>query len=216
MIFNQAKTVDVLPEVMLDDDNIIETVDEIKLLGVIIRNDLKWQANTKNIISKCFARMWLLRKLKKFGASEEQLLEVFTQQIRSVAEMACPVWNSGLTCQEARALERIQRTAVAIIRGENHTTYSEALTFLNLKSLEERRESMCLKFALRAYKHPKFSLWFTKNVDTVNTRSMKNPLVQIRGRTKRYRTSPLPYLNDLLNTHLMMKSSPGAVAILPN
>ena len=97
MIFNQAMSVDVVPEVKLDDGNIIEIVDEIKLLGVIIRSDLKWQANTKNIISKCFPRMWLLRNLKKYSASEEQLQEVFTEQIRSVAEMACPVWNSGLT-----------------------------------------------------------------------------------------------------------------------
>ena len=159
--------------------------------------------------------MWLLRNLKKYGASEDQLIEVYSQQIRSVAEMACPVWSSGITGQERRSLERIQRTAVAIIRGENHTTYREALTYLNLKTLEERRENICLKFALRVYKHPKFSLWFTKNVDTVNTRSDKTSLVQIRGRTKRYRTSPLPYLNELLNNHLM-KSSPGAVAILPS
>ena len=159
--------------------------------------------------------MWLLRNLKKYGASEDQLLEVYTQQVRSVAEMACPVWNSGLTCHEVRSLERVQRTAVAIIRGENHTSYREALLYLNLKSLEDRREAICLKFALRAYRHPKFTLWFTRNVNTVNTRSNKTPLVIIKGRTKRYRSSPLPYLNGLLNKHLMMKSNPDAEARVP-
>ena len=71
MVFNQAKSVDILPEIRMDNDDNIEVVDEIKLLGIIIRNDLKWHSNTKNIISKCFARMWLLRNLKKYGASED-------------------------------------------------------------------------------------------------------------------------------------------------
>ena len=67
------------------------------------------------------------------------MLEVYLQQIRSVAEMACPVWNSGLTQQEIRSLERVQRTAVAVIRGEYHTIYRETLEYLQLKTLEDRR-----------------------------------------------------------------------------
>ena len=69
MVFNQAKSVDVLPELKMGGNEIIEVVDEIKLLGIIVRNDMKWHSNTRNIIAKCFARMWLLRNLKKFGAS---------------------------------------------------------------------------------------------------------------------------------------------------
>ena len=135
------------------------------------------------------------------------MLEVYIQQIRSMVEMACPVWNSGLTSQEVRSLERVQRTAMAVIRGENHTCYREALELYDLMIMEDRRTDICLKFAIRAYKHPKFSMWFTKNI-TVNTRSVKTPLVEIRGRTRRYQNSPLPYLTDLLNTHLMKKLNP--------
>ena len=177
IVFNQAKSVDVLPVVKMDNNEIIEVVDEINLLGIMIRNDLKWHSSTKNIIGKCFSRMWLLRNLKKYGASEDQMLEVYIQQIRSVVEMACPVWNSGLTSQEVRSLERVQRTAMAVIRGENHTCYREALEYYDLMTMEDRRTDICLKFAIRAYKHPKFSMWFTKNI-TVNTRSVKTPLVE--------------------------------------
>ena len=73
--------------------------------------------------------MWLLRNLKKYGPSEDQMFAIYLQQIGSVAEMACPVWKSGLTCHEGRSLERVQRTDMAIIRGENHTCYREALVF---------------------------------------------------------------------------------------
>ena len=61
--------------------------------------------------------------------------------------MACPVWNGALTQQEERAIERIQRTALAIIRGEEHTTYSEALEYFEMDTLKVRREALCLNFA---------------------------------------------------------------------
>ena len=61
----------------------------------------------------------MIRNLKRFGADENDLLEVYIQQIRSITEMACPVWNAGLTQQEERALERVQRTAMAVIRGDS-------------------------------------------------------------------------------------------------
>ena len=47
MVINQAKSVDVLPVVKMDNYEIIEVLDEIKLLGIIIRNDLKWHSNRK-------------------------------------------------------------------------------------------------------------------------------------------------------------------------
>ena len=51
VVFNQAKSVDILPEVKLD-ENKLEVVEETKLLVIILRNNLKWQSNTKNILAK--------------------------------------------------------------------------------------------------------------------------------------------------------------------
>ena len=98
----------------------------------MIRSDLKWHDNTEHIISKSFQRMWIIIKLKKFGAEENLLIEKYTQQTRSITEVACPVWNGALTQQDERAMERIQRTALAIIRGERHTTYKEALEYYKM------------------------------------------------------------------------------------
>ena len=41
MIFNQATSVAVHPTVKIDQDNIIEVVEQIKLLGIILRSDMK-------------------------------------------------------------------------------------------------------------------------------------------------------------------------------
>ena len=55
-------------------DKLIDSVDTIKLLGVYLTNDLKWSVNTKNICKKVNQRLYLVRKLKQFGLTEEQLI----------------------------------------------------------------------------------------------------------------------------------------------
>ena len=207
MVFNEARSVDILPKVKLNDENTVEVVEEMKLLGLMVNSDLTWHKNTQHIISKGFQRMWLIRNLKKYGANNKVLLEAYVQQIRSITEMACPVWNGALTQQEERAIERIQRTALAVIRGEEHTTYSEALEYFEMDTLKDRREALCLKFAIKAQKNPKFSHWFTKNESVVNTRSDKLPFVSPKTRTRRFRKSPIPYLTNLLNIHFEKKQN---------
>ena len=167
----------------------------------------KWHSNTKNIVCKSYKRMWILRRLRKLGAEEQELIDTYIQQIRSITEMACPVWNAGITQQESRSLERIQKTALAVIRGDNHTGYHDALIHFGIETLKERRERLCLKFAIKAYSNPKFSSWFPINTPLVNTRSEKLPLKAIVTRTRRYKKSPIPYLTDLLNCHLLSKKN---------
>ena len=105
----------------MNPNKIIEVVDEMKLLGNMIRSDMKWHSNTKNLIGKSYQRTWMLRNLKRNGANEDQLLRTYFQQIRNITEMACPVWTAGLTVQDSNSLERVQKIALAIIRGENQT-----------------------------------------------------------------------------------------------
>ena len=165
----------------------------MKLLGIIITSDLKWKSNTKYMVARCYQKLWMLKNLKKLGAKEEDLLEVYYQQIRNIVKMACPVWSSGLSQQEIRFIERVQRTAMAVIRAENHTNYKEALTHFNIETLESRRETLCLKFSIKAFKHPKFTGWFVKNDPIISTRINKTTLKHMKTRTRRFRKSLIPY-----------------------
>ena len=56
MLFNTAKTRDFTPRLKLDDET-IELVEEMKLLGVKISSDLKWNSNTDYITKKSFSRL---------------------------------------------------------------------------------------------------------------------------------------------------------------
>ena len=55
-------------------------------------SDLKWNSNTQYICAKGYAKLWMLRNLKKNGASTKDLVDVYIKQCRSVLEMAAPAW----------------------------------------------------------------------------------------------------------------------------
>ena len=111
--------------------------------------------------------------------------------------MAVPAWSPGLTINNSNQIERVQKTALAIICGDEYESYSSALKKLKLETLYDRRRSLCLSFAKKAYTSDKFNHWFNEN----NSDQLM-PLMDVKTRTSRFRKSPLPYITDLLNQEL--------------
>ena len=68
------------------------------------------------------------------------------KQIRSVLELAVPVWQPALTNHDRAQIERVQKTALSIILGKNYGSYRNALHIMEMETLEDRRKSLCLKF----------------------------------------------------------------------
>ena len=50
MLFNPTSNFDFVPDFKIDNTH-VETLEEMKLLGLILRNDLSWKSNTKHMIS---------------------------------------------------------------------------------------------------------------------------------------------------------------------
>ena len=152
----------------------------------------------------------MLRRIKELGGSREDLLLVYILQIRCITELACPAWNGALTIKDSIRLENIQKCAVKIILGTQFTNYAAALTALDIESLKLRRKHLCLSFAAKTAKNPKFEAWFKEivrntrsgqilgNDPTMNTTVIKY-FVPVT-RTARYQKSPLIYFANLLNS----------------
>ena len=87
-------------------DSYLEVVDSIKILGLIIRSDMRWYDNTNYMCQKGYKRLWMLRRLKGLGASLEESKDVYIKQVRSVMELAVSVWQPALTNQEVKQIER--------------------------------------------------------------------------------------------------------------
>ena len=142
--------------------------------------------------------MWVMRRLKRLGAEPSDLMEVYFKQVRSIAEYAVPVWNSGITGEDICRIERIKKIACNIILGTEYESYTKALKTLGLEKLSVRRRNICLKFAKKALNHEKFTKWF-KPTPVGASRIKKPQFYDVVCRTTRFENSPLSYLTRLLN-----------------
>ena len=200
MLFNSSKKYDFLPELKFSNGKPLEVVEEVRLLGVTLNSKLSWQAHIDSMCTRAYRRLWIIRRLKKLGATTEDLLTVYFTQIRCILEFAVAAWNASLTKAQISQLERVQKSALSIILRQDYVGYDNALTLTGLDSLVSRRHRLCLVFAKKALKNPKFSYWFkAKSVLTYNTRTKKTKLEPVQARTARYMKSPIAYLTKLLN-----------------
>ena len=195
--FTKSRKWDFPPEVTFSDGTLIEYLPEIKLLGVVVSQDLRWQKNTIFICDKARGKLWILRRMLKFNLDIFQLFDIYTKEIRSILEMAVPVWHSGLTCQQSQDIERIQKLAMKIILGDNYINYQLACNTFATLTLELRREKLCFKFSSKNLKSE--NNFFTKLGQGVNTRQKSALVKEYKCHTARFQKSSLPYLAKLLN-----------------
>ena len=85
-----------VPPVIRISDHTSEVVDALKLLGIHIQSDLKWETHILNIVK---------RLLKGHGLPSCDLLIIYLGYIRPILEYAAPVWNSGLTRNQCERLK---------------------------------------------------------------------------------------------------------------
>ena len=174
-------------------------MEQYKLLDVQITNDLKWKANTAYVTKRGYSKLWILRTPKINSANQSELKDIYCKQVRSILEYAAVVWHSGLTKENNANIERVQKSALAIILGKRYINYGNALSTLNLERLCARREKLCLKFAKKSLASEKFSSWFAHDENPQNTRRKIKTVKPAITRTTRFQKSALPYLTSILN-----------------
>ncbi|KAM3849703.1 death domain-containing protein 1 [Diretmus argenteus] len=125
MHFLSAKSHPPLPKLTINDLE-LQNVSTLKILGIHIQSNLKWSEQVVHLY---------------------ELTSIFTIYIRPTLEYAAPVWHSGLTGVQSKAIERVQRRAVRIILGRDFTTYRDACSRLGLPLLSSRREDLTRAFA---------------------------------------------------------------------
>ena len=109
MLFNPCKSIDFMPAMEVGGGDLLEVVDEIRLLGVKISSDLKWSKNTEEVVKRAFNKLWILRRLKGLGAKKQELVDMYIKHCRSILEYAVPVWQASITVVEKLNLERVQK-----------------------------------------------------------------------------------------------------------
>ena len=125
----------------------IAQVCRTKLLGVIISQDLTWNKHVDNIVKKAGKRLYMLYQLKRAGITQKDLVSLYISVVRPVLEHACPVWHTNLLQYLSDNIEVIQKRALkCIFLGLG---YAEIFRYyVNLDSLNVRRDSICQKYVL--------------------------------------------------------------------
>ena len=134
MVFNFAKNLKFNTRLSIDDVK-LDQINETKLLGLRIRDDLSWKSNTNELTKRAYSRMMIIKKLIQFNVPLAELVQIYILYIRSVVEQSAVVWHASITTGEQKDLERIQKVALRLILGENYTTYNEALKQTGLDTL---------------------------------------------------------------------------------
>ena len=146
--------------------------------------------------------MWILRRLKALGTSRNRLLDVLQKQILSVLNLGVPAWDCLLTEKEKDDFERVLKTGLRIIWGQDYSTFENITKECNIRTMRQVREKIVKKFVRKTIKHHKFKRWFLENDNTsMNTRAGNRARFKpVPARKGFYQKSPIPTLTKLANT----------------
>ena len=120
-----------------------EVVKSARILGLTVRDDLKWNDRIDNVTVKASQRVYLLKQLKRADIECISLLQFYCACIRSVLEYGCQSVHSSLPAYLSDQLERIQKRSLRVIYPD--LSDSEALTKSSMSTFQDRRELSCRK-----------------------------------------------------------------------
>ena len=159
---------------MIVDEQPIEVVKSAKLLGLIFKDDLKWNDHVAYIVKKSAKRLYMLRLLKRARCETKTLISVYFSCVRPILEYCAQVWHYNIPEYLSKEIERIQSRALKIINPSS--SYKESLSDLNIPLVEPAE-------------HPSYNL------------RTSNKLVPINCRTNRFKNSYIPSSVTIYNKH---------------
>lgn len=132
-------------------DKLIESVNDVKYLGLTINTKLSWDTHIDNTCAKAYKKLCFLRR--KLGACNWTVkLSAYKALVRPVMEYASIVWDPYLK-KDIEKVERIQRLSARFIFSDFRrlSSVSEMLNRCGLESLEARRKFARLSFFYKLY-----------------------------------------------------------------
>ncbi|XP_041467756.1 uncharacterized protein LOC121418118 [Lytechinus variegatus] len=189
------------PPVITIGNQVLEAVTSLRLLGVVIQSNLKWDQQVEQLIKRASKRLYILCKLKRNGVPAIDLVFIYTMYIRPLMEYCAPVWSSSLTTQQSDSIERVQRRALRMISYPDQHHYDELLSRFNIPSLAERRKDLLTNFAKSILVSSRHRHLLPAERQHVSRGRLRNShhLDLPYTRTERYRKSSVPSLVKLIN-----------------
>ena len=177
-------------------DVVVEREKSVRILGLIVQDNLKWSEHVNHIAKKAGKRLHMLRVLKRSNADTSTLLTVYSTIIRPVPEYACEVWHCNITEYLSDDIEKIKKRALRIVLPTG--SYQEARQFTGIPPLKERRQTLCPRFFAKNAQGTKMEELLPPKPD-YNKRS-RSDYNNYKCKTDRFLKSFLPQMISLRNS----------------
>ena len=97
-------------------------------------------------------------------------------------------------------MERTQKTFAKLVLGNKYVSYEQALIKLNLVSLADRRQKLCLKFAESGLRNNKLNDLLKRKNKKHGMKTRKSERFNVEfSNTERWRKSSVIHMQSLLN-----------------
>ncbi len=169
------------PSVVLSSGT-LELVEQAKVLGLTISNDLKWSKHVAEMINKVNKRIYFIIQLKRAKVPAKDIINFYCTCVRPVLEYSCEVFHFALSTYLSDAIEQVQRRITSIIYPG--LPYPERLQKCNLIPLSDRRYKACSKLFNQLINKPHHKLSsllperYSANYDFRETREFHLPKIK--------------------------------------
>jgi hypothetical protein len=160
----------------------LSRVNSIDDLGIIVRDDLRWEDNTLNIVNRANKRLGLVKRCVGYNCNSQVKLLCYISLVRPILEYASVAWFCD-TKKSLLKIESVQRRALKFVLNDYTSSYKFRLEVCDILPLSLRRDYLDLIF-------------FYNNLHNLNEVELNvNFHVHGRGRTRLANDDLLLYRN---------------------
>jgi ribonuclease HI len=155
---------------------------EIKVLGVILDQGLKFKQHAARVTKRGIKAALALRRIR--GMTPKTTRQLFKATVSPVVDYASPVWSTTLNQNSHQMLNQVQRIGAQAIVGAFRTVALERVEMeASLVPTKQRLEEQQNKFWVKSHTLPdKHPLWRIHRAIDVRNRRFVSPLQRIASR----------------------------------
>ena len=170
--FIMSRTKDFIPEPSVEEGTNLDVIYSMKLVGMMISSNLNlgWQSHVDYTVTRINKVLWQLVRFKQLGGDRDKLVKFYILKVRSILMLGAACYHSALSKEQSEKLEMQQKKCLIIILGRDYSCYESARTLLNLPRLDTLRETVSLKWAIKAQADQQHAHLFPLNSNEVTTR----------------------------------------------
>ena len=191
--------------IMLESGTVLKVEDKVKLLGVTIDEEFKFDSAVNERRSAGFKAMWQLCRLAARGVKQKHLIEAYTLYVRSALEYSLISSYPCLSTEQIGRLESVQRRATRYIMGmapfrrKGEIWYEDRCERLGLESIKSRMKANFEKLTLKDEFEPRLQQYFKLRPPDPSERAVRRRRPYMEKKWKKITTATKAPISNMIS-----------------